>query len=97
MDADVQGCGLLLLTSGRVHGGEVEQVSQGSAALAWWSADAESDSRPGERSGGGGSGVSQGMKGGKRGVRGLKGGGRKRWRSLGGVIALAIVRSASSW
>lgn len=33
------------LTSGRVHGGEVEQVSQGSAALAWWSADAESDSQ----------------------------------------------------
>lgn len=32
------------LTDGRVHGGEVEQVSQGSPALAWWSADAESDS-----------------------------------------------------
>lgn len=41
----------VVLTSGRVHGGEVEQVSQGSAALAWWSADAESDSQPEERRG----------------------------------------------
>lgn len=30
--------------SGRVHDSEVERVSRRSAALAWWSADAESDS-----------------------------------------------------
>lgn len=64
----------------------MEQVSQGSAALAWWSADAESDSQPEEGRGKGrgrGRGVSQGMVGGGRGVSRVAG----EWG--GGVIALA--------
>lgn len=66
VDADVQAWQAAAvrrvpLTNARVHGGEVERVSQGSAALAWWSADAESDSQRGRGRGQGGVlGVSQG-------------------------------------
>lgn len=82
------------LANGRVHGGEVEQVSQRSAALAWWSADAESDSQPEERVGEGegrgrGSprGMGEGVMGGSQGwwengVEELRRGYRTRHRAL---------------
>lgn len=79
VDADVQAWHAaavrrVALTNGRVHGGEVDRVSQGSAVLAWWSADAESDSQPEGGRRGEGSGSHRGA---WEEVGGLKGVGRE--------------------